>query len=87
MEKPRRKPGYRLEELDGDFVIYHPQGNKIFHCNATASLIWNLCDGLRTKEEIKKLLKESYPEAADSIDDDVDEVLDLFLEHDAVELV
>ncbi|MBN1274120.1 MAG: PqqD family protein [Candidatus Aminicenantes bacterium] len=87
MNKPRQKPDNRLEELDGEFVIYHPHGNKMFHCNTTASLIWNLCDGNRTKKEIKILLKESCPEEADSIEDDVEETLKQLLEHNAIDMI
>ena len=46
--KPRRKTDYRLEQLDGEMVLYHPSETKILYFNQTASLIWQLCDGERT---------------------------------------
>ena len=87
MDRPKRKADYKLEEVDGELLLYHPGSTEILYCNKTASLIWQLCDGTRSGEEIKASLKEAFPEAADSIGDDVEETLKKFLEHDALELV
>ena len=87
MSRPKRKADYKLEEVDGELLLYHPGSTKILYCNETASLIWQLCDGTRTGEEIREALKEAFPEAADSIADDVEDTLKKFLEHDALELV
>ena len=52
VNKPRRKPDYRLEAIDNELLLYHPAETKILYCNETASLIWQLCDGQRTLQEI-----------------------------------
>jgi hypothetical protein len=83
-KKPRRKTDYRLELIDDELLLYHPGRTKILYCNQTASLVWNLCDGQRTAEEIAALLAESYPEAA-AIPADVEATLGQFLEHGAIE--
>ena len=87
MDRPKRKADYKLEEVDGELLLYHPGSTKILYCNETASLIWQLCDGTRSGEEIKEALRETFPEAADSIGDDVEETLKKFLEHGALVLV
>lgn len=87
MDRPKRKEDYRLEEVDGELLLYHPGSTKILYCNETASLIWKLCDGTRSGEEITKALRDVFPEAADSIAGDVEETLKRFLEHDALDLV
>jgi len=87
LNRPRRKEDFRLEEVAGELLLYHPGSTKILYCNKTASLLWQLCDGTRSIEEIKVTLREAFPEAADSISDDVEETLKKFLEHDALELV
>ena len=87
MDRPKRKADYKLEEVDGELLLYHPGSTKILYCNETASLIWQLCDGTRSGEEIKVTLRETFPEAADSIAGDVEETLKKFLEHDALKLV
>jgi hypothetical protein len=85
--KPRRKTDYRLEQLDGEMVLYHPSETKILYFNQTASLIWQLCDGERTQAEIIHLLSESYPESASEIAADVQSTLQEFEEHGCIELV
>lgn len=86
-KKPRRKTDYRLELIDDELLLYHPGQTKILYCSQTASLVWNLCDGQRTGEEIMALLAESYPEAAQVIPADVEATLGQFLEHGAIEWV
>jgi hypothetical protein len=74
-DRPRRKADYRLEELDGELLIYHPTETNVVYCNQTASLIWHLCDGTHTPAEISTLLSEAYPEAAAAIPADVEATL------------
>lgn len=87
LNKPRRKPDYRLEMIDNELLLYHPAETKILYCNETASLIWELCDGQRTPQEITALLGDAFPEAADSIADDVQVTLRQFVQHGAIEFV
>jgi hypothetical protein len=84
---PRQQPDYRLEEIDGELLLFHPGRTQILYCNETASLIWQLCDGRRTVEAIIALLVEAFPEEADSIAGDVEATLQRFVQHGAVELV
>ncbi len=84
--KPLRKPGYLLEAIDNELLLYHPAETKVMYCNQTASLIWQLCDGQRTRQEIISLLTDAYPAAEQSIAGDVQETLQQFLEHGAIDL-
>ena len=85
--KPRRKTDYRLEQLDGEMVLYHPSETKVLYFNQTASLIWQLCDGERTAADMIRLLSESYPESAGEIASDVHSTLQQFEEQGCVELL
>jgi hypothetical protein len=85
LNKPQQKPGYRLEMIDDELLLFHPGETKILYCNQTASLIWHLCDGQHTVEEITGLLGDAFPEAADTITDDVETTLEEFLQHGAIE--
>jgi hypothetical protein len=87
LNKPRRKPDYRLEMIDNELLLFHPAETKILYCNETASLIWQLCDGQRTPQEITTLLTAAFPEAADAIADDVQATLQQFSQHGAIEFV
>jgi len=85
MNRPRRKPDYRLEMIEGELLLYHPVRTRILYCNETASLVWRLCDGQRTVDEITALLAAAFPEAADTVAQDVATVLQTFLVHDVIE--
>ncbi len=85
--KPRRAADYRLEPMDNELLLFHPARSKILYCNETASLIWQLCDGERTIEEMITLLTAAFPEAADTIAGEVRATLEQFREHGAVEYV
>jgi hypothetical protein len=86
-DRPRRKSDYRLEEIDGELLIYHPTESNVVYCNRTASLIWHLCDGTHTQAEIGALLSEAYPEAATSIPADVDMTLQTLTQQQVIEWV
>jgi hypothetical protein len=85
--KPRQKTDYRLEELDGEMVLYHPTETKILYFNQSASLIWQLCDGERTADEMIRLLSATYPESAEEIAADVQATLQQFEQHGCIELL
>jgi hypothetical protein len=82
---PKPVPDYRLEELDNELLLYHPAQTKTIYLNETASLVWQLCDGERSEQDIVDLLRESFPEAADTVESDVARTLDNFREHGAIE--
>lgn len=86
-KKPRPTPDYRLEKLDSEILLYHPARTKVLYLNETASLIWRLCDGIRSTAEITELLQDAFPEQASTIGDEVESTLRSFMEQDAIELV
>ena len=86
-EKPQRKPDYQIETIDGELLLFHPAQEKVFYCNETAALIWQLCDGQKTVTEIVALLSEAFPEAASEIEEDVETTLRALHEHGAIEFV
>jgi hypothetical protein len=86
-DKVCQEPDYRLEMIDDELLLYHPGETKILYCNQTASLVWGLCDGSRTVEEITKLLCEAFPDAAYTIPADVEATLEQFHQHGAIKYV
>jgi PqqD family protein of HPr-rel-A system len=50
--KPRRKKGLVIDEIDADLLVYDPKSDHLHLLNATASTIWELCDGSRASQEI-----------------------------------
>jgi hypothetical protein len=86
-QRPRRKPDYCLEVIDNELLLFHPASAQILYCNETASLIWQLCDGQRSSEDITTLLAAAFPQNAEAIAVDVAAILQQFTQHGAIEWV
>lgn len=83
-DTPQRDAEYVLEQIDNDYQLRHRGRDDAIYINDTAALIWELCDGKRKIAEIKRMLKEAYPDAAAGIDADVDEVISMLAHHGAL---
>jgi hypothetical protein len=83
-DKPKQKPDYRLEKLDDELLLYHPDRTTIMYCNATASLVWQLCDGERTVGEMIDLLCAAYDQPEAAITAEVISTLEKLCRHGAV---
>ncbi|MEZ4288869.1 MAG: PqqD family protein [Polyangiales bacterium] len=84
-ERPFRKPDYELEEIDGELLIYHVADAQVFRANQTAALIWQLCSGELTVDEIVSMLEEAFPNAT-TVPNDVNQTLDALRELGAIEV-
>ncbi len=69
--KPKPAQGYRVEEMDGELLLFHPQSTATVYMNQTAALVWQLCDGARDVNEILGILSDSFPEAYTNLEQDV----------------
>lgn len=85
-KKPKTIADFQLEEIDGEVLLYSPKATRSIYLNPSASLIWRLCTGEFSTQEIIDSLRDQFPEQADSIEDDVMTTLDLFVESQAIEL-
>ncbi len=86
-QRPKAKEEYRLEEIDGELLLYSPASTRSIYLNTSASVIWQLCSGEHSVEQIITLIQESYPEARDSVATDVLKTIDEFVESDAISLI
>jgi hypothetical protein len=68
-------PGFTLEELDDELLLFNPHDGNLLELNSTAALVWQLCDGSRRISQIIEILSAAYPEAEASIDSDVTQIL------------
>ena len=87
LTKPLRKQEYRLEKMDNELLLFNPQNLVVLYLNESASVVWQLCDGLRTMRQMADLIAEAYPETASSILDDVQNTIKLFKDKGAVILI
>ncbi len=58
--KPGRRKDVVLKKLGKETLLYDPITDKAHTLNETASLIWNLCDGKHSLEEIEKTIYENF---------------------------
>lgn len=61
----------RVETIEGELLLYHPEQTKAIYLNPSAAIIWSLCDGRRRVGEIIALIAESYPESKPDLAEDV----------------
>jgi len=73
---PKHAAWFYVEEMDGENLLYRIGAHKAIHLNATATLIWKLCDGHRTVQDIIDLFKKEYPTSADAVAADVREAIE-----------
>ena len=84
-KKPKTLADFQLEEIDDEVLLYSPKATRSIYLNPSASLIWRLCTGEFSTQEIISSLQEQFPEQADTIEEDVVTTLDQFVESQAIE--
>jgi hypothetical protein len=68
---PKPGPGLRWEAFDNELVLYHMASTQAIFLNETAALVFRLCDGKRSLDEICSLIQKAYPESCDHVEADV----------------
>ena len=76
---PKPVPGFQAQIMDGEVVLLHPTLSTIIYLNQTGALIWQLCDGSRSVDEIISLLGAAYPAERRQITQDVPSIIDELL--------
>ncbi len=82
---PVRVSDFLLERIDENVLLYHPGLTKTIHLNQTAAIVWDMCDGTRSVQEIADTLGLEYPDAVAEIREDVDATLQRFADEGAIE--
>ena len=75
-DKPRQRSDLVVQELDGEALLYDPLAHLLHRLNDTGFLIWRLCDGRRSVDEIAALLTESYDVGWDAARQDVAQAIE-----------
>ena len=53
-----------LEKMDDDTLLYNPRTTTTLHLNASSALVWELCTGDNSVQQIIDALQSSFPEQA-----------------------
>jgi hypothetical protein len=78
---PCRVPGYTVEPVDSELLLYHGERATVVYLNQTAFLIWQLCDSARSIADISTLFADAFPEKPDAIAHDVAATVNLLVVH------
>lgn len=62
---PAQVPGLDITETDDGLVVFQPATRRVHHLNVTAALVFELCTGANTDEQIVSLVQQAFglPEA------------------------
>ncbi|MHB1131350.1 MAG: PqqD family protein [Chloroflexota bacterium] len=72
---PCRSPHVTERLVDGELVLYDPQRQRVHVLNATAALIWHLCDGRRDRTAIAASLSARFAARRETVTRDVSQIL------------
>jgi len=75
-----------LEDMDGEMLLYNPSNSTTLHLNGPSVIVWELCDGERSVQEIIDMVKEAYPDQAEQVIEDVKAVIEDLSERKVLEL-
>ena len=81
---PKQAFGFFVEEMDGENLLYRLGAHKAIHLNESATVIWKLCDGSRTIQDIINVLKGEYPDSEAAVETDVAEAIELLMREGAL---
>jgi hypothetical protein len=83
---PAQIPNFELNKTACCYFLKEKEQGTMIKLNDSSALIWQVCTGEWEVGEIIDVLKENYPDAADSMEKDVYQALDLLISEGAVEL-
>jgi len=81
---PKQAFGFFVEEMEGENLLYRLGAHKAIHLNDSATVIWKLCDGSRTVQDIIGLLEKEYPGSEAAVAADVGEAIELLVSEGAL---
>ncbi|MBM3335374.1 PqqD family peptide modification chaperone [Candidatus Sumerlaeota bacterium] len=76
--KPKRKEGLVVEEVDSDLIVADLAGLQMHVLNPVAAVIWRMCDGQQTAEDMAALLAGHFGLSVEEVRRDVDRTLGEF---------
>lgn len=81
LEKPKAKENVTLQDIGDEVILYDSEKENVHILNNTAYIIWNLCDGQHTIEDIREHLERQFPDIAESdLTEDIKTTLNEFVE-------
>lgn len=63
------------EEMDGELLVYQPTSATTLHLNGPSAIVWNLCTGENTVQEMIDIVVDAFPDQAEQIPQDIIDVM------------
>ena len=85
-QRINRKAEILREEMDDETLLFNPKTRKTYVLNPMADVIWELCDGMHSPEEITDEIVSVLDVDPDIVSKDVSNVLNEFVRQNLVEV-
>ena len=59
-ERPCQAEGLEVHEVADGLVVYDPRADRVHYLNASASVVFELCSGQRTVEQIAAIVAQTW---------------------------
>lgn len=59
-DRPARVDGLEINEVEDGLVLYQPSPEQVHYLNNTAAVVFELCSGERTVDEITSLVGSAF---------------------------
>lgn len=82
-----KNPDLFVEDMDEEMVLYEAGSHRAIYLNETAAVVWKLCDGTRTVQELVQMLGENYPDARADLRRDIESAVEMLLREGALSQV
>ena len=60
LDKPTKAPELEINTVADGYIVYDAGRNRVHYLNQTAALVFELCNGGNTVEEMPKILQSLY---------------------------
>ena len=58
--RPLRKEGIVCQKLGDEWILYDPEAGSIHVINAMAGVVWRMCDGCHSIEEMERQIADAH---------------------------
>ncbi len=86
MPRPTPNSRFNFVQVGDESLLYDNDTHDVIHVDGPGSIIWALCDGTRTIEQIIELIANAYPDSRDAVAIDVQETITRLVEQSALKL-
>jgi hypothetical protein len=68
-DHPAPTDGLDVHEVEDGFVVFDAATDRVHYLNPTASVVFSLCDGTRTTDQVAELVRSAWELDAAPVDD------------------